>query len=126
MPKLAKGRVFKLAKLSKRFDQDISAVCLGLTVGLDAAKVTDARIAFGGMAATPRRATACEAALTGRSWTAETIEAAAEALAQDFTPITDMRASAEYRLDAARNLLRRAFLESQGSARLRDLEAVSA
>ena len=78
------------------------------------------------MAATPRRATACEAALTGRSWTAETIEAAAEALAQDFTPITDMRASAEYRLDAARNLLRRAFLESQGSARLRDLEAVSA
>ena len=120
------GRVFRIAKLSKRFDQDISAVCLGLSVGLDAAKVTDARIAFGGMAATPRRATACEAALTGRSWTAETIAAAAEALAQDFTPITDMRASAEYRLDAARNLLRRAFLESQGSARLRDLEAVSA
>jgi xanthine dehydrogenase small subunit len=78
------------------------------------------------MAATPKRAAACEAALTGRPWTAETVEAAAEALARDFTPITDMRASAGYRLDAARNLLRRAFLETAGAApRVRATEAVA-
>jgi xanthine dehydrogenase small subunit len=126
VPKLPPGRVFKIAKLSKRFDQDISAVCLGLSVGVEAGRVTDARIAFGGMAATPKRATAAEAALAAQPWTAATVDAAAEALAQDFTPITDMRASASYRLEAAQNLLRRAFLESQGAARLRDLEPVPA
>jgi len=126
VPKVPAGRVFKIAKLSKRFDQDISAVCMGLSVGVEAGQVTDARVAFGGMAATPKRAAACEAALTGRPWTAETVEAAAEALARDFTPITDMRASAGYRLDAARNLLRRAFLETAGAApRVRATEAVA-
>jgi xanthine dehydrogenase small subunit len=124
VPKIRAGRIFKIAKLSKRFDQDISAVCMGLSVGVEAGRVTDARIAFGGMAATPKRAAASEAALAGRPWAAETIEAAAQALAHDFTPITDMRASAEYRLDAARNLLRRAFLESAAS-RLRETEAVA-
>jgi len=126
VPKVPTGRIFKIAKLSKRFDQDISAVCMGLSVGVEAGQVTDARIAFGGMAATPKRATAAEAALTGQPWTAETVEAAAQALAQDFTPITDMRASAEYRLDAARNLLRRAFRESAGADRIRDMEPISA
>jgi xanthine dehydrogenase small subunit len=126
VPKLPAGRIFKIAKLSKRFDQDISAVCMGLSIGLEAGRVTDTRLAFGGMAATPKRAAAAEAALAGQPWSAATIEAAAEALAQDFTPITDMRASADYRLDAARNLLRRAFLETTGGSRLRDLEPVSA
>lgn len=126
VPKVPAGRIFKTAKLSKRFDQDISAVCMGLSVGVEAGQVTDARIAFGGMAATPKRAAACEAALTGQPWTAETVEAAAQALAQDFTPITDMRASAGYRLDAARNLLRRAFRETAGAGpRVRDAEAVA-
>jgi len=126
VPKVAAGRVFKLSKLSKRFDQDISAVCMGLSVGVEAGRVTDARIAFGGMAATPKRAAACEAALTGRPWTRETVEAAAEALARDFTPITDMRASAAYRLEAAQNLLRRAYLETAGAApRVREAEAVA-
>lgn len=126
VPKVPAGRVFRLAKLSKRFDQDISAVCMGLSVSVDASRVTDARIAFGGMAATPKRAAAAEAALTGELWTAETVEAAAEALAQDFTPITDMRASAGYRLEAARNLLRRAFSEAAGDApSVRDAEAVA-
>ncbi|WP_068877667.1 MULTISPECIES: xanthine dehydrogenase small subunit [unclassified Phenylobacterium] len=125
VPKIAKGRIFKIAKLSKRFDQDISAVCLGLSVGVEAGKVTDARIAFGGMAATPKRAAACEAALTGKPWTLATIEAAVVALADDFTPLTDMRASAGYRLEAARNMIRRAYLESGGAARVLDAEAVA-
>jgi len=123
--KPAAGRIFKIAKLSKRFDQDISAVCMGLSVGVEAGQVTDARIAFGGMAATPKRAAACEAALTGKPWTRETVEAAAAALARDFTPITDMRASAAYRLEAAQNMIRRAFLESGGAARVLDAEAVA-
>ncbi|MBL8770700.1 MAG: xanthine dehydrogenase small subunit [Phenylobacterium sp.] len=126
VPKPPPGRVVHIAKLSKRFDQDISAVCLGLSVGLQAGQVTDARIAFGGMAATPKRAPRAEAALAGRAWTAATVETAAEVLADDFTPITDMRASAGYRLEAARNLLRRAFVEAAGGDRLQDLEAVSA
>jgi xanthine dehydrogenase small subunit len=63
------------------------------------------------MAAIPKRAPACEAALTGRPWARETVVAAAAALADDFTPITDMRASAAYRLEAAQNLLLRAYLE---------------
>jgi xanthine dehydrogenase small subunit len=111
VPKLAKGRVFSLAKLSKRFDQDISAVCAGVSIGIAAGKVTDARIAFGGMAATPKRAAACEAALRGQPWTRATVEAAIARLAEDFTPITDMRASADYRLEAAKNLILRAYLD---------------
>ena len=123
VPKVPAGRVFRLYKLSKRFDQDISAVCAGISVGVEAGRVTDARIAFGGMAATPKRAQACEAALTGRPWTQATVVAAAEALAQDFQPIDDMRASAAYRLQAAKNLLVRAHAESAEAApRLLDLE----
>ena len=126
VPRIPSNRLFKIYKLSKRSDQDISAVCAGVSIGLADDKVTDARIAFGGMAATPRRAPACEAALIGQAWTEETVRAAAEALVQDFQPIDDMRASAAYRLQAAQNLIVRAFLESrpEGSARLRDLEPV--
>jgi xanthine dehydrogenase small subunit len=122
-PKIPAGRVFKLYKLSKRFDQDISAVCAGISIGLEAGKVADARIAFGGMAATPRRATACEAALTGQPWTEATVRAGAEALAQDFQPIDDMRASAAYRLQAAKNLLLKAWLESRAATPTRVLQA---
>ncbi len=126
VPKIARDRVFKLAKLSKRFEQDISAVCMGLSVGVKHGTVTDARIAFGGMAATPRRAGACEAALTGKPWTRESVEAAAEALGQDVTPITDMRASAAYRLDAARGMMLRAFLESvEAAPSVLDAQAVA-
>jgi xanthine dehydrogenase small subunit len=74
--------------------------------------VTAARIAFGGMAATPRRAFACEAALLGRPWNDATVEIAVAALGQDFQPISDMRASAAYRMLAARNLLRKTFAET--------------
>ncbi|HLZ76510.1 xanthine dehydrogenase small subunit [Phenylobacterium sp.] len=128
VPRVPAGRVFRLYKLSKRFDQDISAVCAGISIGVADGRVTDARIAFGGMAATPKRAAACEAALTGQPWIEATVRAAAEALANDFQPIDDMRASAAYRLAAARNLIVRAWLESGAASaptRVLDAQAVA-
>jgi len=110
------GQHYRSYKISKRFDQDISAVLGAFSVELDGGAVCAARIAFGGMAATPKRARAAEAALTGAPFTEETAAAAAAALAQDFTPISDMRASAGYRLRTAQNLLRRFHLERPGAA----------
>jgi xanthine dehydrogenase small subunit len=81
--------------------------------------VTNARIAYGGMAATPKRATAVEAALLGKKWTEATVEAALPPIAADFTPLTDMRASAEYRMLVAKNLLMRFYLETTGENRSR-------
>ena len=101
-------------KISKRFDQDISAVCGCFNVTVDGGVVTSARIAFGGMAGVPKRASLAEAALVGRVWNAATVEAAAEAMAGDFAPMTDMRASAGYRMLAAQNLLRRYFHDLSG------------
>ena len=103
-------------KISKRFDQDISALlgCFNITV--ENGVVTQARIAYGGMAGIPKRAAAVEAALTGQPWTEASVEAALPAFARDFTPLSDMRASADYRLTTARNLLMRYFLEDQGIA----------
>ena len=103
-------------KLSKRFDQDISAVCGCLSITVEGGKITNARIAFGGMAGIPKRAMAVEAALTGKDWTLTTVTAALPALAEDFTPMTDMRASATYRLEAAQNMLIRYFHERAGQA----------
>ena len=77
--------------------------------------VTAARIAFGGMAGIPKRAAAAEAALVGQPWTEATVDAAAEAMAQDFTPLTDMRASAAYRLQTAQNMLMRYFHDLPGA-----------
>ena len=99
-------------KISKRFDQDISAVCGCFNLALEDGVVAAARIAFGGMAGVPKRAEAVEAALLGKPWTADTIEAAVICFTEDFQPIDDMRASADYRLDAAGNLLRRYYAES--------------
>lgn len=106
----------RVYKLSKRFDQDISAVCGAFNITHDNGLIQSARIAFGGMAGTPQRATAVEAALIGEPWTAQTIDEAASVFAQDYTPMTDMRASAEYRLEAAQNMLRRAFADLNGNA----------
>ena len=103
-------------KLSKRFDQDISAVCGCLSITVEGGKIANARIAFGGMAGIPKRAMAVEAALTGKDWTLTTVTAALPALAEDFTPMTDMRASATYRLEAAQNMLIRYFHERAGQA----------
>ena len=103
-------------KLSKRFDQDISAVLGAFNIIVKDGAVAEARIAFGGMAGIPKRAHAVEAALTGKPWTEETITAALPAFAGDFTPLTDMRASAGYRLEGARGMLRRYFAETTGVA----------
>ncbi|MBR9652309.1 xanthine dehydrogenase small subunit [Thalassovita aquimarina] len=106
----------KCYKLSKRFDQDISAVCGCFDIAVEDGVATEVRIAFGGMAGIPKRAAHVEAALVGRPWNADTIKAADDAWTRDFTPMSDMRASARYRLDAARNMLTRYFMESQGLA----------
>ena len=102
-------------KISKRFDQDISAVCGCFNVTVEDGVVSVARIAFGGMAGIPKRASAVEAALIGRAWTQETISAALPAFAEDFAPLGDMRASADYRLAAAKGLLQRYFAEMTGA-----------
>ena len=100
-------------KISKRFDCDISAVCAGLALERDGSVVGAARLAFGGMAATVRRAAAAEAALLGRPWDQAAVGRAQAALASDFTPLSDMRASAAYRLQVAQNLLLRFWLETR-------------
>ena len=115
IPKPRAGLRFGAYKISKRFDQDISAVCAAFAVEIGAGVVRAARVAFGGMAATPKRAAGCEAALIGRPWTEATVGAAAAALARDFAPISDMRASARYRAAIARNLLWR-FYRSEALA----------
>ena len=98
-------------KLSKRFDQDISAVCGCLTVTVEDGQVAAARIAFGGLAGVPKRAAMAEAALTGSAWNRDTIDRAMAALDEDFVPIDDARASAAYRMTAAQNMLLKYFLE---------------
>jgi xanthine dehydrogenase small subunit len=102
-------------KLSKRFDQDISAVCGCFSITVKDGLVQSARIAFGGMAGIPKRAAAVEAALLGQPWTEATVTAAHAAFARDFTPLSDMRASARYRLRAAENMLTRYYLEDTGT-----------
>ena len=114
LPKPAPGTHLYCYKISKRFDQDISAVLGAFSLKIKDGKVDVVRIAYGGMAATPRRAAAAEAALIGKDWTRETVEQAAAALEKDFAPIDDMRASAAYRMKVAGNLLMKAYLESQG------------
>ncbi len=106
----------KCYKLSKRFDQDISAVCGCFNISVADGVVAEARIAFGGMAGVPKRAANVEAALLGNPWSHETIQPAKLAFADDFAPMTDMRASARYRLETAKALLERYFLEDQGEA----------
>jgi xanthine dehydrogenase small subunit len=105
--------ILRTYKLSKRFDQDISAVCAAFALTLDGARVRAARIAFGGMAATPQRATAAETALIGNDWDETAVKAAMAALARDYAPLSDMRASSAYRLRTAQNLLYRYWLETR-------------
>jgi len=116
---LASRATLRAYKISKRFDCDISAVCAGLAIELDAdGTVAAARLAFGGMAATVQRAARAEAALVGAAWDEAVVTAAQAALAGDFVPLTDMRASAAYRLQVAQNLLRRFWLETRTNAPL--------
>jgi xanthine dehydrogenase small subunit len=105
----------RVYKLSKRVDQDISAVCGAFNLTRAGDTITGARIAFGGMAGTPKRARATEEVLTGAAWTEASFARAADALAGDFTPLSDMRASAAYRLRSAQNMLHRYHAELSGT-----------
>jgi len=113
VPLAALKRTVRAYKISKRFDCDISALLGGFTIALDGENVKEVRLAFGGMAAIVKRAAAAEAAIVGQPWNQATVDAAKAALAQDFTPLTDMRASAAYRLQVAQNLLQRLWLETR-------------
>jgi xanthine dehydrogenase small subunit len=104
---------FRTYKVSKRYDSDISAVCAAFCIRLSGEWIVESRIAFGGMAATPTRARRCEAALSGEPWSEATVAAGMTALSEDFTPLTDMRASAAYRTRVAQNLLYRFYLETR-------------
>ncbi|MEK1934008.1 MAG: xanthine dehydrogenase small subunit, partial [Pararhizobium sp.] len=115
IPFLNENARYAVYKITKRLDEDISAVCAAFRLTVDAnGKVADAVIAYGGMAGTPKRAENAEIALNGAEWNEATIDAAMDALGEDYTPLTDWRASADYRLLVARNLLRRFYLETQG------------
>jgi xanthine dehydrogenase small subunit len=102
-------------KISKRFDCDISAVCAALAIRLEGDTVSGVRFAFGGMAATVRHAERAEAAVLGEPWSQATLDAARQALGEDFAPLSDMRASAGYRLQVARNLLQRFWLATRAT-----------
>jgi xanthine dehydrogenase small subunit len=115
---IAQTAQLRAYKISKRFDSDISALSAGFAVTLDGDRVRAVRLAFGGMAAIVRRAAGAEAALLGQPWTEASLVAAVQALERDFTPITDMRASAGYRMQVAQNLLRRFWLETRLQAPL--------
>jgi len=118
IPKPSQGLKFRNYKLSKRFDSDISAVCAAFAITLTGEIVTSCRIAFGGMAATPKRAPVTEAALIGRPWNEASVEHAMTMLSKDFVPLNDMRASAGYRLAVSGNLLHRFYLETRLTAPL--------
>jgi xanthine dehydrogenase small subunit len=113
VPLAAFDRQLRGYKISKRFDCDISALCAGFALDLDGDTVRSVRLAYGGMAATVRRAAQAEAALVGQPWNQASVRRAQQALAQDFQPLSDMRASAGYRLQVAQNLLQRLWLETR-------------
>lgn len=113
-------------KLSKRIEQDISAVCSAFAVCVESDRIVAARLAYGGMAATPARALKAEAALIGRRWSLASFNAAAAALAEDFEPLTDMRATGRYRQQVAANMLRRFYLQhAPGPLKVRTSDALA-
>lgn len=111
VPKKPASVQFRVYKLSKRFDQDISAVCGAFALDIQNGKVAEARVAYGGMAGTPHRAANVEKALAGGALTEETLRAAMKSLVDDYKPMTDMRASGAYRATIAQNLLHRFYIE---------------
>ena len=125
IPKARRDFHLKIYKISKRFDDDISAVLAVFHIKIVEEKVADISVVFGGMAAIPKRALCCEAALLGQSWTQETIDQGKAALGKDYQPLSDMRASADYRLTVAKNLLQKCYLEiSQPELQLHVLKNV--
>ncbi len=115
VPKASPGELVRIYKISKRFDDDISAICLAINLHIEGGQVVSASIGVGGVAATPVRATQTEATLTGQAWNTTTVAQAQATLRAEFNPISDMRASAAYRVQVLGNLLQRYWLESQGA-----------
>jgi xanthine dehydrogenase small subunit len=114
VPRPGVTEALRAYKISKRFDDDISAVCLVVNLDIEAGVVRRASIGAGGVAATPARARQTEAALSGQPWSSQTVKQAADALQAEFSPISDMRASGAYRRTVLASLLQRFWLESQG------------
>jgi xanthine dehydrogenase small subunit len=119
VPKATAAERSRVYKISKRFEDDISAVCIAINLHIEGGVVRSASIGVGGVAATPVRAIKTQAALAGKPWSAATVQNAITVLRAEFSPISDMRASAAYRSQVLGNLLQRYWLESQG------LQAVS-
>lgn len=111
IPLVKKDNLFAVHKISKRRDEDISALCGAFNIALDNGKITEVIIAYGGMAGTPKRAKHVEKAMLGQDWTIDTIKSAMAEFEKDFTPLSDWRASADYRALTAKNLLHRFFVE---------------
>jgi len=118
VPKAVEGEWSRVYKISKRFDDDISAVCLALNLHQEDGQVKHISIGVGGVAATPVRALQTEAALLGQAWTQSTVQQAMATLREEFQPISDMRASSTYRTLVLGNLLQRFWLESQGEQQI--------
>ncbi|MDE1185905.1 MAG: xanthine dehydrogenase small subunit [Pantoea sp.] len=114
IPRVTVSPDFVAWKVSKRVDDDISAIFAAINIQLENGTVQRVRMAFGGMAATPKRALHAEATLAGAPFNLATIETACAALSHDFQPLSDFRASAGYRLQVARNLLRRYYAQASG------------
>ena len=122
VPKVGADQHYFAYKISKRFESDISAVCMGMNFDLVDGVCSHVRIAYGGMAAIPKRAEHAEAALENQAWNETNARAAMAALTQDFTPIDDMRASKNYRMRVAQNLILKAFLEDENQKVIHVLE----
>ena len=125
VPKAGEGQHLAAYKISKRRDEDISSVAAGFSVTVEDGVIAQARLAFGGMAGVPKRAAGAEAALVGAKFEAASFEAAAKALGEDFDPLSDWRASSEYRMLAAQNLIRR-FWAEKGTGEVAQLQRLDA
>ncbi|SFG12675.1 xanthine dehydrogenase small subunit [Neptunomonas qingdaonensis] len=115
LPRKPQDSIYRVYKISKRLDDDISAVCAAIHIKINHGQVSSAIIAFGGMAAIPKRASHCEQALLNQVWAETTIHQAMDALQHDFAPLSDFRASADYRMRAAQNILLKCWIESQSA-----------
>ncbi len=115
VPRPAPNDIILIGKLSRRYDSDISGVCGAIRLRMEGQRIAEARVAFGGMAATPCRAPACEVALKGQPFTQTTIAAAVAALCEDYSPLSDVRGSAAYRVEAAGSLFWRLWHRESGA-----------
>ena len=124
VPKTGEHQHYFAYKISKRFESDISALCMGMSFDIKDGICSNVRIAYGGMAATPKRAKHVEAALENKQWNEANTRKAMAALTQDFAPIDDMRASKDYRMQVAQNLILKAWLEDDSQGIIHVLEPI--